>query len=219
MIKLLIAIGFLALNAYTYYFLAREAVIPPRESFLSFPNRLGSWHCRQRMGIEAEVIENLGVTDILLCDYERGRGEFVNLYVGYHQSQVREEGGGAGENSIHPPAHCLPGSGWNIIDNRTVPIAFPGLPGGSATAKRFVIANGEARQLVYYWYQSRGRVESADWMKILSVGFDRATRGRTDGALVRFTAPLTQAGEAQAEALILDFAPQVVAQLPPFVPE
>ena len=35
----------------------------------------------------------------------------------------------------------------------------------------------------------QGRVIAEDWQKILYVGYDRATRGRTDGALVRFTMP------------------------------
>ena len=37
MSKLIVAIAFLALNVYIYYFMAREAVIPPRENFAAFP--------------------------------------------------------------------------------------------------------------------------------------------------------------------------------------
>ena len=37
MMKLFVAFAFLALNLYTYYFLASEAVIPPRTSFEHFP--------------------------------------------------------------------------------------------------------------------------------------------------------------------------------------
>ena len=114
----------------------------------------------------------------------------IGLYVGYHATQVREEGGGAGENAIHPPAHCLPGSGWDIIDSRSVPLTFAGISDPDARAKRLIIAKGKERQLVYYWYQMWGRYVAEDWQKILYVGYSRATTGRTDGALVRFTAPL-----------------------------
>jgi EpsI family protein len=217
-LRIAIAIGFLALNAYTYFFLARTRVIPPRESLASFPDDLGGWHCPRRLTVEAEVVANLGVSDVLWCDFRSDAGEIANVYVGYHESQVREEGGGAGENSIHPPAHCMPGSGWDIVDNRTVPIDFEGLPVRPATAKRFVIAKGEARSLVYYWYQSRGRIESADWQKILTVGWDRALTGRTDGALVRFTLPIRQGDESAAESDFRDLAPRIVARLAPFVP-
>jgi EpsI family protein len=219
-LRVLIAIAFLAVDAYTYYFLARSRVIPPRESFASFPNELGDWRCRRRQSVEDDVVANLGVSDYLLCDYGRPDGAVANVYVGYHESQVREEGGGSAENAIHPPAHCLPGSGWDIVDNRTVPIRFAGLPPGGATAKRFVIAKGEARQLVYYWYQSRGRVESEDWQKVLTVGWDRARTGRTDGALVRFTFPMLRRGEDEGdvEAEFADLAPRVVSLLEPYVP-
>jgi EpsI family protein len=86
-------------------------------------------------------------------------------------------------------------------------------------AKRLLIAKGEARQLVYYWYQSRGRVITEDWQKILYVGWDRATRGRTDGSLVRFTISMPRNGEEAAEAAFRDFAPGVLAILPRYVPE
>ena len=217
MTKLLAALGFLALNFYIYNFFASEAVYPEREEFAAFPLELdGGWVCAEAGGITDEVRKELGVTDFLLCDYrDAERGRFVNVYVGYHASQVRE--GGSDENSIHPPAHCLPGSGWDIIRNETVPLGeLSPVPG--ATAKRLVIAKGKFRQIVYYWYQSRGRVISEDWQKILFVGLDRATRKRTDGSLVRFTVPYRQGDEDDAEEALRALASQVVPRLPAYVP-
>ncbi len=221
MTKLVVALAFLGLNFYTYHFLAREPVIPTRESFASFPSELeGGWVCPEFRGMDEKVQRNLGVTDFLLCDFEnRERREKLNVYVGYHETQVREQGGGAGENSIHPPAHCLPGSGWDIIDHETVPLGGP--PYEDEAVKRLVIAKGEARQLVYYWYQSRGRIVAEDWKKIVYVGLDRAVRGRTDGSLVRFTMPFGRhaGAEKKAEAAFRSVAPVVLARLPAHVPE
>lgn len=218
MIKLAVAIGFLALNAYTYYWMAREAVIPPRDTFVSFPLEIDAWSCPGREEIDAQTLRNLGATDYLICDYRTADAGRVGLYVGYHATQIREEGGGSGENSIHPPAHCLPGSGWDIIDNQTVRLDMPGLPDENGTAKRLIVAKGQARQLVYYWYQSRGRVISEDWQKILWVGWDRATRGRTDGALVRFMIPIARGNEERAERDFQSLAPRIVSQLARYVP-
>ena len=95
---------------------------------------------------------------------------------------------------------------------------LPGLPEGGATAKRLIIAKGDLRQLVYYWYQSRGRVISADWQKILYVGWDRATRSRTDGALVRFTIQIVRGDEETAERAFRSLAPRLIENLPPYVP-
>lgn len=218
MTKLLAALLFLALNYYTYYYLAREATIPPRTTFSEFPMELDDWSCSERGELDPKVWAQLGATDIFLCDYRRSDpSSLVSLYVGYHQTQIREEGGGSGENAIHPPAHCLPGSGWDIIDNKSVRIDFPGT-GTLPAVKRLVIARGKQRQLVYYWYQSRGRVIAADWQKIVYVGWDRATRGRTDGSLVRFTIPVLRGNEERAERDFLELAPRVVERLDAYVP-
>jgi EpsI family protein len=219
MSKLVVAIAFLALNAYIYNFIARSAVIPPREEFREFPLEIDDWRCARNEPLDPNVIKNLGATDTMFCNYMRAdRSSEVNLYIGYHATQIREEGGGSGENSIHPPAHCLPGSGWDIIDSRTVRIDLPGLTDPNGTAKRLIIAKGRARQIVYYWYQMGGRVVSHDWQKILFVGYDRARRGRTDGALVRFTVGYGQSGDEAAEAALRDLARRVVPLLPRFVP-
>jgi EpsI family protein len=219
MTKLAVALAVLALNFYTYHYFARNAVIPSHESFASFPLEAGDWRCKEKQVLDEAVLENLGATDYLICDYYRADSTLVQVYVGYHATQIREEGGGSGENSIHPPAHCLPGSGWDIIDSRTVPLDLPGLPQPDATVKRLVIARGNARQLVYYWYQSQGRVISEDWKKILYVSFDRATRRRTDGSLVRFTIPILRDDEEGAERAFESLARQILPILQRYIPK
>jgi EpsI family protein len=219
MTKLIVAIAFLGLNIYIYHFMARQAMVPPREEFAAFPLAIDDWRCSRNEPLDPAIIANLGATDTLVCDYvKEDNTAAVGLYIGYHATQIREEGGGSSENSIHPPAHCLPGSGWDIIDTRTVPIDLPGLTDPNGTAKRLIIAKGRERQLVYYWYQMGGRVVSEDWQKILYVGYDRARRGRTDGALVRFTMGYGRSGDEAAEAKLRDFARRVVPMLPRFVP-
>ena len=100
-----------------------QAVIPARETFAAFPLQIGDWRCPINEKLPNDVRENLGATDTLLCQYHRANQPgMIGVYIGYHATQVREEGGGAGENAIHPPAHCLPGSGWDIVDSRTVPL-------------------------------------------------------------------------------------------------
>jgi EpsI family protein len=219
MIKWLAAIAFLSLNTYIYYFMANEAVIPPRDTFTSFPLQVGEWRCPKNEPLPSDVLQNLGATDTLVCEYHRDGDPFpLGLYIGYHATQVREEGGGSNENSIHPPAHCLPGSGWDIIDSRTVPLALPGIGDPNARAKRLVIAKGTARQLVYYWYQMQGRSVAEDWEKVLFVGYDRARGGRTDGALVRFTLPFERDPSDAVDAELLAFAKQITPLLTRYVP-
>jgi EpsI family protein len=223
--KIAAAVAFLLLNLYVYHELATDPVIPERRSFDRMPLELGEWSCSRPERMDAQTEKNLGVTDYHLCEWRRADGDGsqvppgVVVYLGYHATQIREEGGGAGENSIHPPAHCLPGSGWDIVQLETVEIDLPGLPRRPAPVRRLLIAKGNARQLVYYWYQQAGRVIAEDWQKILYVGWDRASRGRTDGALVRFTVPSDERNEDAGEAAFRDLAPRLVLGLSEYIPE
>jgi len=225
-VKAIAAALVLGLNFYVYYYMATDQVIPERKSFDEFPLRLGEWRCPEREEMPEKVLSNLGASDYLICSYrEPGSSGFVNVYVGYHETQVREEGGGGGENSIHPPEHCLPGSGWDIIDASVVPLELPGLPEGHGLfvdrphAKRFVIAKGDRRQLVYFWYQSRGRVLAGGTDVIVYRFWDRAWRQRTDGALVRFTIPILRKDEERAEQQFRALAERVAPRLAAYVPE
>jgi EpsI family protein len=219
MTKAIVAGVFLMFNFYVYHFFATEEIRPPRASFEGFPLELGEWSCAEREPMEAKVERNLGVTDYVICTYARPEPlGVVSLYVGYHASQVRKEGGGGKETSIHPPKHCLPGSGWDIISHDLVELDLPGLPQRPALVNRLTIAKGEARQLVYYWYQSQGRVIAEDWRKVVLMSWDRARRHRTDGALVRFTIPLGRDTE-RAEGHFREVASLVLPLLPEYVPE
>jgi len=216
--KVLVAVFFVGLNYYAYHNFAKNDIVPERQQFESFPDEIGDWRCEQRQSMDDDIIGNLGVTDYIVCAFERaGTNDWVDFYAGYHERQERSDSGKT--TLIHPPEHCLPGSGWDIIDNRDVMVDIEGMPTRPGQVKRLVIARGEARQLTYYWYQSRGRVLSVDWKKVLYVGLDRARLGRTDGSLVRFTIPIYQGQDQRAEAIFEDLAPRILAQISDYVPE
>lgn len=219
MSRLAVAIAFLALQLYVYRFFATEEVHPPRKAFASFPLKLADWTCPKHEAMTEDVLANLGVTDYLICDFsQKEPNRRVGVYVGYHQSQVRHEGGGSGGGQIHPPSHCLPGSGWDIIASEKVRVEMAGMPEGSAVVNRLVIAKGDARQLVYYWYQERGRVIADDWMKIVWLFWDRARLQRTDGSLVRFTIPMGRDDDEAAERSFRELAPLITSQLSEYSP-
>ena len=216
MTKILVAIAFVVLNFYIYEYLASTETIPDRASFASFPLEIDDWICEGRETMGPEILDNLGVTDYLMCNYVRGNfEEIINVYVGYHETQIRK---GSKSNSIHPPEHCLPGSGWDIIDSRVVPLEIPGLGGAPGEAKRFIIAKGNSRQLVYFWYQSRGRLLARNHEVILFRVWDRAARQRTDGSLVRLTIPIVNGNIADSERIFRDFTTQLAPLLPDYVP-
>ncbi len=211
--KLAVALLFIGLNLYVYRYFASEDFKPERESFATFPLVIDGWRCNEPADMGEDVLGNLGVTDYLLCDFHNDQSrDFANVYVGYHASQTRNVGGK--ENLIHPPEHCLPGSGWDIIASEIVPADWA--PEGEA--KRVVIAKGNMRSLVYFWYQSRGRVIARNHEKVLYMFLDRATTRRTDGSLVRFTVPILRGDEDRAERSFRELAAGIAPLLPDYVP-
>ena len=125
--KLIVALLFVAVNSYAYNNLATGDVIPERETFASFPDEFDGWKCTNRQTMEQDVLDNLGVTDYLICTYKNEElRQYVEFYMGYHEKQERSDSGKT--TLIHPPEHCLPGSGWDIIDTTIIPVDF-GIPG------------------------------------------------------------------------------------------
>jgi len=213
MAKLTVALIFVLLNLYTYRYFASTDFIPERGTFVDFPLEVKSWSCRGFQEMSDDVLRKLGVTDYLLCDFFNPElNAVVNVYVGYHQSQTRDTGGR--DNLIHPPEHCLPGAGWDIIKSDIVPLDL----GFGGEAKRVIIAKGNQRNLVYFWYQSRGRTIARNHEKVLYMFFDRAMTRRTDGSLVRFTIPVLHGDEETAEETFRSVAQSLTPLLPDYVP-
>ncbi len=181
-----------------------------RDPLKSFPATLGAW---QRRGpdvrFDAQTEAVLRADDYVMRDYVLPNGRAVNFYVGYYASQRS----GA---TYHSPLNCLPGSGWTMTDPATVAIT-PADGGPAFEANRYIIQNGDTRQLLIYWYQGRGRaVASEYWDKMYSVA-DSVRRRRSDGAMVRVLAPV---GKSESEALetATDLAAHAATELHRYVP-
>ena len=190
----------------------RSETIPQRAlTFAEFPSRLGEWRGRvQRM--QSILVDKLNFDDYILADYQRSTGEQVNLYVAYYESQR------AG-SSIHSPSSCLPGGGWKMQDFRQVTVDDIHINGRPLRVNRSIIKKGEAKQLVYYWFQGRGRVLTNEYLVKLHLLTDGITMNRSDGALVRLVMPVPP-GEAAAEVetRLVEFARLLAPQLERFIP-
>ena len=122
--RIVAALAFIGLNFYVFNYMGRDVVIPPRDSFTAFPDTLGGYACTQREKLEEKIIDRLGVTDYIVCNYvDEEADKWAGFYVGYHEKQTRSDEGK--ETTIHPPEHCLPGSGWDIVASDIVPVAGP----------------------------------------------------------------------------------------------
>jgi len=189
-----------------------ERVEPARDPFILFPRNLGDWS-GVVSPLEPEVEQVLGADDYINATYlAPGQGP-VNLFVAYYDKQT--EGSG-----IHSPEVCLPVGGWEVFSIDPHPVTIPDTVYGSFEVNRAVIQKELSKQLVYYWFEQRGQRMTNDYKAKASVVIDSLTRGRTDGALVRFVTPIREGEtEAQAEERMQRFMGLALKRLPRFVPE
>ena len=180
-----------------------------RKQLKDFPDQLGDWQkSNPDQNIDEATMKVLRASDYLIRDYRRPDGEVANVYVGYYATQ--RDGA-----SYHSPLNCLPGSGWILSSPESVTILLP--DGKSFTANKYVIQNGEYKDLMIYWYQGRGRaVASEYWGKVYTV-VDSLLRRRSDGALVRVTVPL-RGSEVTALDSAKDLSAKAAASINEFVP-
>jgi EpsI family protein len=202
----LIASAAVFLQAHT-----RSEVFPPRLPLQSFPQQLGAWTSYD-VALDKDVLDILGPGDFLLRVYQnqQQRQAPIDLFIAYFPSQR------AGD-TIHSPQHCLPGAGWTPIENKLTWLTMPGH--APFPVNRYLIAKGDARQVVLYWYWAHDRgVASEYWAKYYLVA-DSIRMNRTDGALVRITTPM-YAGETvdAAVARMMPFTNSVTPLLESYIP-
>jgi exosortase D (VPLPA-CTERM-specific) len=186
----------------------RVEVRPARSSFLEFPLQLDTWQ-GERTALDPTYLDALKLDDYLLADYHRATGVPVNVWIAYYDSQRKGQ-------SSHSPRSCLPGGGWEF--NSFGPHV---LRTGSTTltVNRALLTHGAERELMYYWFQQRGRVVTDEYLVKWYVFRDALTRNRTDGALVRLLVPLGPGmSEAQADGEATDFFGALSRQLSRYVP-
>lgn len=189
---------------------ARSEVFPPRLPLKQFPAQLGGWSGTD-VAIDKDVLEILGAGDFLVRIYQnQQKTPYIDLFIAYFRSQR------AGD-TIHSPQHCLPGAGWAPIENQRITLTMPGRE--PFPANRYLIAKGDSRELVLYWFWAHNRgVASEYWAKFYLVA-DSIKMNRSDGALVRITTPMYP-GETvdAAQQRILPFARDLTLLLDNYIP-
>jgi EpsI family protein len=182
--------------------------IVARQPLEKLPFVIGSW-TGSETALDPQALKVLGLTDYANRLYLSSKEMPVQLYIGYYASQRTGD-------TIHSPKNCLPGSGWDPIraGYATIPVA----DGRQVKVNEYVIAQGLDKQLVFYWYQGRGRVVASEYWGKFWMIHDAITRNRTDGALVRLITPIGPDGEADAHARLEKFAKILYPSLGEFIP-
>jgi EpsI family protein len=168
----------------------------------TLPYTIDTWNGTDAPPPDEETERELAADAVLNRTYLAG-SDSVGLYIAYY----REQRPGV---SVHSPLHCLPGTGWEAEDARTIEVA-----GAAANSqmKRLIVRKNLNRAVVLYAYSVQGRLIADEMLSKLWLLRDRIQRGRGDAALVRIVVPVTEtieAAERRGLAFTRTFLPYVL---------
>jgi EpsI family protein len=185
-------------------------IIPARPVLSSFPQTLQAWTSKD-IPLTKETLEVLGPGDFLLRDYrDATNGSTVGLFIAYFPSQRSGD-------TIHSPKNCLPGAGWAPVQSDRIVLNLPGQ--ATFPANRYLIARGQDRQLVLYWYWAHNRAVASEYSAKFYLVADSIRMRRSDGSLVRVTTALAPRESVEsAQQRLLSFAGNIVPLMNSYVP-
>ncbi len=191
----------------------REELPPPRKPFAEFPTTHNDWRGAFHP-LSREILDILQLSDYVQINYLHNSSAIpVNFYVAWYQSQRKGSG-------IHSPRMCIPGGGWEIEDLRsyTVP-STRHVNGEPIQVNRTVIRKDKTAQLVYYWFEGRGRNIVDERTAKLYVLRDAMIDRRSDGALVRVVTMVPEGSSMEeADQRLQQFLKDFYPLLPAYVP-
>lgn len=206
-----IAVSIMMLGLITVKFSSSVESVPARKSLSEFPMQIGEWKGKEEK-FSPQIYDVLGVDDSILANYRNSKELYINLYIGFYKSQRKGD-------LIHSPKNCMPGAGWNIVDSNLINIAKA--PNGEKNVKiiKLILRNGDKRQLMLYWFHSRGRIIASEyWQKIFLV-VDSIFKHRTDGSFVRLITPISGDDEHAALTRLVNFAETLMPLLGDYLPD
>ena len=190
---------------------ANQSLTPERSRFEVFPMVQNNW-VGKRQSLERDIERVLGADDYLIADFNKsGEVASVNFLISYYNSQTSGSG-------IHSPEVCIPAGGWEVSQWQQSKVSVGEQPGQQFAVNRAIIQKGQSRQLVYYWFEQRGRRLTSDYVAKAYTVWDSASRGRSDGALMRVVTVIDGKDIAGAEARLLRFLEDMLPKIPEFVP-
>lgn len=189
----------------------RVEQIPQRDEFVHYPLHLDAWRGKNAR-LQQIYLDELNLDDYLLADFARADGTVVSLYSAYYGSQRKGK-------TVHSPRTCIPGGGWKITEFTQQELDGLQVNRQPLRVNRAVIQLHDQRQLVYYWFQQRGRVITNEYFVKWYLFRDALTMNRSDGALVRVTTTLAPGETVEhADAVLQDFLRVAVPQLDRHIP-
>lgn len=198
-----------AAGAYVHFGISNILRVPERVQLAGLPYEFDGWRSDVQR-VDNETLEVLGADDYIITNMTSPAQEQFNLYIAYLNMQRHG-------HSWHSPRQCIPGGGWQITRHEVVPTTTE--DGREFYYNRIIIENSGVRQLVYYWYDQRGRKIANEFVMKFLLIFDAVRLRRTDGAMIRLMTPIGREELVEdADARLLGFMRELEPKLPPYIP-
>lgn len=201
----------LAIQASVFYATSRAENVPDLKPLRNFTPQFGAWSMTHEGYVDEETQAILKADDTLTRMYGSPRYRAPsNLFVAFFKTQRTGK-------APHSPKNCLPGSGWEPSTLDYLDVSIPGLA-QPIQVNRYIVAKGEEKSLVLYWYQSADRVVASEYRAKLWTVSDAIRHNRTDTALVRVVVPVLGNDEAAAQQEAVDFVQSFFVPLRQYLP-
>ena len=176
--RFIITISILILAIIINYFPSSPEPVLTRLSLKQFPAEIGDWVLVREQQIDDSSMAVLQVDDYTMRTYSNREGQTVTLYIGYFKTQ--KEG-----KTNHSPRQCLPGAGWSVVETAPVMLRVTDHDPGQIPVNRYLMRKGNDSELFLFWYHGRGRQIASEYLTKAYLIWDKLTKNRTDGALIR----------------------------------
>lgn len=174
----------------------------------TIPAAIGDWTLADETELAKETEEVLKATSYLSRRYVSTADDdaWMDMFIAFYAMQE------AGE-TMHSPKNCLPGGGWEIWNYGSAEIETT--DGRTETVNKYYIQKGNARLLVFYWYQNRDRVIASEYYAKLCLIYDSVVKRRTSGSIVRVMLPDVDWAEEEGRKIAGKLIPLIDERMPP----
>jgi EpsI family protein len=191
-----------------FYSASHGEATPLAAPLSGFPTVVGGWRLQQEGVIDKDTQDILKADDVMTRGYASSEGG-AGLFIAYFKTQRQGQ-------SPHSPKNCLPGSGYQQVESGRIDLPIEGE--GSIRINQYVVEKGEAQSVVYYWYQSQGRVIADEFAAKFYLVSDSIKHHRSDTALVRVVVPIIAGQTKASEKVGTDFVQAVYPVVKAYLP-
>ena len=160
------------------YYLIRTEPVPLQHDLSALPLTIGAWS-GEALAPEQEPLRVSGADQELVRRYHNANNRTLTLYITYFDSQEH------GKKLVGYQTS-------NEFHRGEVEVTLPADSQNAHKVDQVVVRVGREERFVLFWYNLNGRMVTGQYEAKLWTLWNALTVGRSNGALVAVSAPLTQ---------------------------